>query len=211
MKLGNVQWRERNVQKSVMHVQSCFAYLRASLQGERVTFVLGVLPEHSSRVTLRRRRSSCLRSLRSLISLTPTDVLYKAPLPLTFTSSLILQYIRKKIVRARQTLEFQHVLWASSFHILPGATICLLDWGRSPFFLTFSDGNARAREQRAKKPRNARKEGSHVLGHLRGSRIFLTDQKRERLLVIYLLVWVDDLVGGWLASTTVPIGHASKL
>ena len=26
MKLGNVQWRERNVQKSVMHVQSCFAY-----------------------------------------------------------------------------------------------------------------------------------------------------------------------------------------
>ena len=44
MKLGNVQWRERNVQKSVMHVQSCFTYLRASLQGERVTFVLGVLP-----------------------------------------------------------------------------------------------------------------------------------------------------------------------
>ena len=92
--------------------------------------------------------------LRSLISLTPTDVLYNAPLPLTFTSSLILQYIRKKkrfFVRARKKLEFRHVLWTSSFYILPGATTCLLDR-----LFRFNEGSARARKQRVTKPRDAR-------------------------------------------------------
>ena len=105
------------------------------------------------------RRSRCLSSLRYLISLTPTDVLYNAPLPLTFTSSLILQYIRKKrrfFVRARKKLEFRHVLWTSSFYILPGATTCLLDCEQSLFLFRFNEGSARARKQRARKPREAR-------------------------------------------------------